>query len=60
MQTYFLTRRQYDRLVDGFKVDPEMLAAYNAAARTWTAEGVKIRTDNVQLIQILDQHIRNN
>lgn len=55
-KTVFLTRKQYDRLVNTcFKIDKEMYKAYNAAKRNWGIGGVSVTTDNVQLLQCIDQ-----
>jgi len=54
----YLTRKQYDFLAETcFKVDSQMLDAYNMAERRWDIGGVEVTTDNVQLLQCIDQTI---
>ncbi len=54
MVTVFLTRKQYDTLVECFKADKEMYVAYCDTERQWSTYGVTVHTDNVQLLQCID------
>jgi hypothetical protein len=59
MTTVFLTRKQYDELVNTcFKIEKSMYIAYCDSKRKWSAEGVAVTTDNVQLLQCID-HIKH-
>jgi len=60
MKTVFMTRRQYDRMCGIWKINGEEHNAYLFRKRKWSVEGVRITTDNVKLLELINRIKENN